>query len=60
MSARQLSDSTGIAYPTVQGILTGTREPKLTHLYLLADALNIEVADLIDAHIKAHTGEIVR
>ncbi|WP_396907264.1 helix-turn-helix domain-containing protein, partial [Mycolicibacterium phlei] len=39
LSARQLSDSTGIAYSTVQGILTGTREPKLTHLYLLADAL---------------------
>lgn len=58
LSAHQLSDSTGIAYSTVQGILAGTREPKLTHLYLLADALGVEVVDLLGADVETQPGRV--
>lgn len=47
LSIRQLVDRTGIGFGTLQGILTGAREPKLTHLFILADALDLDVADLL-------------
>jgi transcriptional regulator with XRE-family HTH domain len=49
VSIQQLSKTTGIGYGTLQGILTGAREPRMTHLFLLADAIGINVADLIEA-----------
>lgn len=58
LSAPQLSDSTGIGFATVQGILTGTREPKLTHLYLLADALHVTVADLIGTQTETPSEKV--
>ena len=48
ISLRQLSARAGIGYGTVHGALvTGTRELKLTHLYALADVLDIDVAMLV-------------
>lgn len=57
ISIRQLSETTGVGFGTVQGIMTGAREPKLSHLYLLADALGIKVSDIITA--RATSAEAV-
>lgn len=49
ISIQQLSKDTGIGYGTLQGILTGAREPRMTHLFLLADAMGLDMSDLIQA-----------
>jgi transcriptional regulator with XRE-family HTH domain len=49
LSIRELAEATGIGYGTLQGVLTGAREPKLSHVYLIADALGVEPATLLGA-----------
>lgn len=47
ISIRRLSEITGVGFGTVQGIVTGAREPKLSHLFLIADALGVGIGKLI-------------
>jgi transcriptional regulator with XRE-family HTH domain len=46
LSQRALADETGISQPTLNRILTGARQAKMTEILLIADATGCTVAQL--------------
>lgn len=53
-----LADRTGLGLGEVERIISGSHAPRLTDLYRIADALGIEVPDLIGTSTESHTGRV--
>lgn len=47
MSQERLGDLIGVERRTIQRYEAGTRDPRYTDLLLLADALDVDVTDLV-------------
>lgn len=54
LTLRELSDITGVGYDTISRIETGQQQPRISTARKLAEALGVEVADLMaeDGELK--------